>query len=146
MVGIPSEVGPPPINKSFNFLSPPESLDQMVAAGIDVLGMANNHTWDYGPRGAASTRRLVDDSVLVGTGAGSTREEAYEPVVVEVGGRVVGMVSLTTLPCGWSDSPTAERIGVAWTCDRFADEALESIAAAEAASDITVVMLHSGWS
>ena len=74
--------------------------------------MANNHTWDYGPRGAASTRRLVDDSVLVGTGAGATPEEAYAPVFVEVADRVIEVVSLTTLPCGWADSPTAERSGV----------------------------------
>jgi len=145
VVGTPSEVGPPPINKSFNFLSPPEAIDQIVAAGIDVVGMANNHTWDYGPRGAASTRRLVDDSVLVGTGAGATQEEAYAPVFVEVAGRVIGVVSLTTLPCGWSQSPTAQRIGVAWACDRFWLHSLYAIATAEARADLTVVMLHSGW-
>ena len=44
VVGTRGEVGPPPINKSFNFLSPPEAIDQIVASGIDVLGMANNHT------------------------------------------------------------------------------------------------------
>ena len=62
VVGTRSEVGPPPINKAFNFLSPPEAIDQIVASGIDALGMANNHTWDYGPRGgcfhAPSRRRL----------------------------------------------------------------------------------------
>ncbi len=145
VVGTHSEVGPPPINKRFNFLSPPEAIDQIVASGIDVLGMANNHTWDYGPRGAASTRRLVDDSVLVGTGAGATPSEAYAPVFVEVADRVIGVVSLTTLPCGWADSPTAERIGVAWACDRFALAALGAIYTAAINSDITVVMLHSGW-
>ena len=145
VVGTRSEVGPPPINKRFNFLLPPEAIDQIVASGIDVLGMANNHTWDYGPRGAASTRRLVDESVLVGTGAGATRQEAYAPVFVEAAGRVVGVVSLTTLPCNWSRTPTAERLGVAWACDRFLPQAEDAIAAAEARSDITVVMLHSGW-
>ena len=38
VVGTHSEVGPPPINKRFNFLSPPEAIDQIVASGIDVLG------------------------------------------------------------------------------------------------------------
>lgn len=144
VVGTRSEVGPPPINKRFNFLSPPGAIDQIVASGIDVLGMANNHTWDYGPRGAASTRRLVNESPLVGTGAGATQEQAYAPVFVEVGGRTIGVVSLTTLPCSWASSPTAQRIGVAWACDRFATQAHNAIAAAEAGSDINVVMLHSG--
>lgn len=145
VVGTRSEVGPPPIDKRFNFLSPPGAIDQIVASGIDMLGMANNHTWDFGPRGAASTRRLVDESVLVGTGAGATQEQAYAPVFVDADGWGVAMVSLTTLPCGWSASAAAERTGVAWACDRFASRARESIVAAEAASDITVVMLHSGW-
>ena len=145
VVGTRSEVGPPPIAKRFNFLSPPEAIDQIVASGIDALGMANNHTWDYGPSGAASTRRLVDDSVLVGTGAGTTQQEAYEPVFIEAGGRTVAMVSLTTLPCGWSSTPSAQRVGVAWACERFMGEAQQAIADAAARSDITVVMLHSGW-
>ena len=145
VVGTRAEVGPPPINKRFNFLSPPEAIDQIVASGIDVLGMANNHTWDFGARGAASTRRLIDESPLLGTGAGATPELAYEPVFVEVKGWVIGVVSLTTLPCGWADSPTAERIGVAWACDRFALHALQAIDNAAAAADLTVVMLHSGW-
>lgn len=144
VVGTRSEVGPPPINKRFNFLSPPEAIDQIVASGIDVLGMANNHTWDYGPRGAASTRRLVDESSLVGTGAAANQEEAYAPIFVELGGRTIGVVSLTTLPCAWSDSSTSPRVGVAWACDRFASQARNAIAAAEAGSDINVVMLHSG--
>ncbi|MXW75963.1 MAG: hypothetical protein F4Z58_07965 [Acidimicrobiaceae bacterium] len=145
VVGTPSEVGPAPINKAFNFLSPPEAIDQIVASGIDVLGMANNHTWDFGPRGAASTRRLVDDSMLIGTGAGATPEQAYAPVYVEVADRVIGVVSLTTLPCEWANSPTAERIGVAWACDRFAIQTLAAIHTAATNSDIAVVMLHSGW-
>jgi len=145
VVGVRSEVGPPPIAKQFNFLSPPAAIDQIVASGIDVLGLANNHTWDYGPRGAASTRRLIDESALVGTGAGATDSEAYEPVFVESQGRVVGVVSLTTLPCGWADSPTARRTGVAWACDRFWLASLGAIVQAEAEADLTVVMLHSGW-
>ncbi len=145
VVGTRAEVGPPPINKRFNFLSPPEAIDQIVDSGIDVLGMANNHTWDFGPRGAASTSRLINESPLVGTGAGETQQQAYEPVFVEVEGWVIGVVSLTTLPCGWANSPTAERIGVAWACDRFAMHALQAITTAAAAADLTVVMLHSGW-
>ncbi len=144
VVGTHQGVGPPPINKRFNFLSPPEAIDQIVASGIDVLGMANNHTWDYGPAGAASTRRLIDDSPLTGTGAGATNEEAFAPVFVEVAGRVIAVVSLTTLECGWAQSPRAQRVGVAWACDRFALQTLAAIDAAAKNSDIAVVMLHSG--
>ena len=144
VVGEAAEVGPPPIPKPFLFRSPPEALDQLVAAGVDVVGLANNHTWDHGPAGARVTRSLVDASSLLGTGAGPDPATAYAPVFAEVDGATVGIVSLTRVPCDWSQEAAAVRPEIAWACDRHALGALAAITEAEAAADHTVVLLHGG--
>ncbi len=144
VVGTVAEVGPPPIAKQFLFRSPPESLELLAAAGIDVVGMANNHAWDHGGRGAAATRAHVDASPLVGAGVGPDPATAYAPAYLEVGGRVVGIVSVTRVPCDWSTDQAAERPEVAWACDRFAVPTAWTIATAVDGSDVTVVLLHGG--
>jgi len=144
VVGERSEVGAPPIDKRFIFLSPPETLQLLAAAGVDVVGMANNHAWDYGPAGARSTAELVDESGLIGVGVGPTPVDAYEAAFVDVADRTLGVVSLTRVPCDWSQEPAAERPEVAWGCDRFDLAAIASILRAVEASDVTVVMLHGG--
>lgn len=144
VIGAADEVGPPPIDKRFIFRSPPETLDHLVAAGVDVVGLANNHSWDHGGRGATATRTHLDASTLVGVGLGPDPRTAYEPAYVQVGDRTVGIVSVTRVPCDWSRDRAAERPEIAWACDRFAVLAVGTIAVAEAASDITVVMLHGG--
>jgi len=144
VIGEPGEVGSPPIDKDFIFRSPPETLDQLVAAGVDVVALANNHSWDYGPLGAQVTRRYVDESPLVGVGAGEDPAVAYAPAFVEVKGQTVGIVSLSRVPCDWSREERAVRPEIAWGCDRFAIPAIGAIATAAAGADHTVVMLHAG--
>ncbi|MEM7141013.1 MAG: CapA family protein [Actinomycetota bacterium] len=144
VIGEPGEVGSPPIAKDFIFRSPPETLDQLVAAGVDVVALANNHSWDYGPLGARVTRDHVDASPLIGVGAGADPERAYEPAFVEVNGQSVGIVSLSRVPCDWSRELAAERPEIAWGCDRFAIPAIGAIARSAEVADHTVLMLHAG--
>lgn len=144
VIGEPGEVGSPPIDKEFIFRSPPETLDQLIEAGVDVVALANNHSWDYGPRGARTTREYVDDSTLIGVGAGTDPATAYAPAYVEVKDQTVGIVSLSRVPCDWSREERAERPEIAWACDRFAVPAIATIATAAANADHTIVMLHAG--
>lgn len=144
VIGEADEVGRPPIDKEFIFRSPPETLDQLVAAGVDVVALANNHGWDYGPLGARVTRDYVDASPLIGVGGGADPATAYAPAFIDVGEHTVGVVSLSRVPCDWSREERAVRPEIAWGCDRFAAAAIGSIAEAEAGSDYTVVMLHAG--
>ena len=144
VVGDAGEVGRPPIDKEFIFRSPPETLDVIAEAGIDVVGMANNHSWDYGPTGARVTRRRVDDSPLIGVGTGPDPVTAYAPAFITVTNQVVGVVSLSRVPCDWAGDSRAQRLEIAWGCDRFAIVAIAAIATASEQADVTVVMLHGG--
>ena len=142
VIGEAGEVGSPPISKEFIFRSPPETLVQLIEAGVDVVGLANNHAWDYGPLGATVTAGYVGASDLRGAGVGAGPAEAYAPVFIEVSGRMVGVASLTLVPCEWASDPSAERPEIAYACNRFALDTYHTIAEVLAGSDVSVVLVH----
>ena len=43
-----------PEPKRYTFQAPPEALDALAAAGVDVATMANNHAMDFGPEGLST--------------------------------------------------------------------------------------------
>ncbi len=138
------DVGRAFVDKDFLFRSPPESLDLIVEAGIDVVVLANNHTLDFGPEALAQTLREVDAVGLHRVGAGLTAEEAYQPLILEVGDWTVGLVGLSRVPCDWSASGENNRPWVAWACPTLIDGADEMVTAAVDAADVVVVMVHGG--
>jgi poly-gamma-glutamate capsule biosynthesis protein CapA/YwtB (metallophosphatase superfamily) len=138
------DVGRPPVAKRFLFKSPPASLDLLVEAGIDVVGLANNHTLDFGPDALAQTLDEIDARGLARVGAGLDQDAAYTPLVVPVGDWMIGLVSLSRVPCDWSASGENVRPQVAWACPPFADLADGMVEATMAEADVTVVVVHGG--
>lgn len=137
-------VGRPPVDKRFLFRSPPDSLDLLVEAGIDVVALANNHTLDFGVDALAQTIAEIDARPLRRVGAGLDEVEAYEPLVVDVGEWRVGLVSLSRVPCDWSASGDNVRPQVAWACPSLFDRAVDAVRSAQEQADVTVVMVHGG--
>lgn len=139
-----SGVGSPPVDKQFLFRSPPASLDLLVAAGVDVVALANNHTLDLGAAALEQTLNEIDDRALLRVGAGVDQDDAYTPLIVEVGEWTVGLISLSRVPCDWSASGQNVRPQVAWACPPFFDLAAQATSAAMLEADVTVVMIHGG--
>ncbi len=137
-------IGRPPVSKPFLFRSPPASLDLLIAAGIDVVALANNHTLDFGPEALRQTLVELDTRRLPHVGAGPDQTAAYQPLVVEVGSWSVGLVSLSRVPCDWSASGDNVRPEVAWACDPFLGLADAAVTEATTRSDVTVVLVHGG--
>lgn len=138
-------VGRPPVAKQFLFRSPPESLDLLVAAGVDVVALANNHTLDYGHEALVQTLAEIDARPeLDRVGAGVDQDAAYVPLIRQVGDWTIGLVSLSRVPCDWSASGQNVRPEVAWACPAFIELADAAVAKASEEADITVVMVHGG--
>lgn len=74
------------IPKNFNFRAKPELVNALIAGGVDVASLANNHMLDYGPEGLFDTINALDTNQIVHFGAGRTLAEARKPAVVEVNG------------------------------------------------------------
>ena len=79
--------------KSFNFLAPPEALDAITAAGIDVIGMANNHSLDFGQEGFAQTLAAIGERKAPVIGVGENEAAAYRPWTATVKGNRIAILS-----------------------------------------------------
>ncbi|MCA3016589.1 MAG: CapA family protein [Myxococcaceae bacterium] len=74
------------LQKNFNFRARPELLAGLLAGGVDVVSLANNHLMDYGPEGLFDTLTVLDTGRIARFGAGRTRADARAPALVEVQG------------------------------------------------------------
>lgn len=134
--------GSPAPDKQYTFQAPPELWTALVASGVDVVSLANNHTLDFGVEGLEETIAGARAAGLAVVGAGADAEEAYAPVVLDVRGRSVAVVGLSRVLPVIEWAATDERPGLASAYD---DEA--AVAAVEAAAlraDHVVAAVHWG--
>lgn len=65
----------------------PGNLAPILQAGdVDYVGLANNHTLDFGTEGLVETVRCAKGAGVGFAGAGETRSEAYRPATLGLGG------------------------------------------------------------
>lgn len=73
--------------------APPWVADELKWLGVDCVGLANNHTMDYGYEGLFSTIENLERVGIGYAGAGSDLEEAARPRYVDTSSGRVGQVS-----------------------------------------------------
>jgi hypothetical protein len=91
---LPGTVGEP---NSLTYCAPAVAARVMKDAGFDAVWSANNHMWDYGKAPLLDTIANLDAVGLPHTGIGEDLDEAYRPVVAEVGGWRVATLSVTSI-------------------------------------------------
>jgi poly-gamma-glutamate synthesis protein (capsule biosynthesis protein) len=72
--------------KNFNFQARPELVGTLLAGGVDVVSLANNHMMDYGPQGLVDTLMTLEQARIPHFGAGRNLAEARKPAIVTVHG------------------------------------------------------------
>ncbi|MBN1210847.1 MAG: CapA family protein, partial [Myxococcaceae bacterium] len=68
--------------KNFNFRARPEFVHTLLAGGVDVVSLANNHMMDYGPQGLVDTLMTLEQAKIPYFGAGRTLAEARRPALI----------------------------------------------------------------
>lgn len=136
--------------KGIHYRMHPANVGCLVAAGIQVCVLANNHVLDWGERGLIETLDVLQAAGLQVAGAGRTREQAEQPAIVSVedGGRVVvlgfGHPS-SGIPPSWG--ATSNRPGV-WLLEEVSDDSAAMIAEhvqrMKQPGDIVVASIHWG--
>ncbi len=90
----------------------PTLVEDLLAAGIDVVGLANNHMLDYGLDGLADTLDNLERAGIPQVGAGIDLESSRGSMVLEGPGGSIGFLAFaSTLPQGFAASP--DRPGIA---------------------------------
>ena len=78
--------------KSYMFRANPERVNVLKEMGVDVVKLANNHSFDYGSQSLLDTLDTLDNADIKYFGAGRNLEEAMMPVYMEVDGKIIAFV------------------------------------------------------
>jgi poly-gamma-glutamate synthesis protein (capsule biosynthesis protein) len=142
-----SDAGEPWPGKEVHFAAPEGAAQALVAAGVDVVTLANNHTLDFSRAGLLETMSILDASGVEHIGAGVNAAGARSPVLVDRNGLRVALLSYV-LPFSskagfktraWAAKESAPGVAVA-----VAEEVRGDVSAARRLADIVVVFVHSG--
>lgn len=140
-----SNRGTPTPNKKFTFRAKPETVEYLKVLGTDIVGLANNHAYDYGEEALLDTFDTLDGAGIPYVGAGHNIEEAAAPYYIEEKGVKIGFACATQIERSTppdTKEATADSAGVLRTLDpaRF----VATIQEAKENSDFVVVFVHWG--
>ncbi len=83
--------------KAYTFRTNPSYAYNLLLMGVDVVGLANNHVWDYGEDALLDTLDTIESLNLPISGAGEDLDEACEPVYFIANGKKIAIVSATQI-------------------------------------------------
>ena len=129
----------PEKDKAYCFRTHPNGIRMLLANHFNLLGMANNHSFDYGAEGIRQTLKhlsiLEKESKFAWAGIGLNKDQAIRPAILEVKGIKVAMTSLGIGEAAGNHSP-----GVAQ--EYYYREALQRLADTKA--DVLILSCHDG--
>ena len=118
----------------------PPLADALARAGVDVVGLANNHAYDQDHAGLRTTASLVAEAGIAYAGAGRDLTEAFAPAWIDAGGCRVAFFSFAeAFNRRARDEP---RFPVAHLA--YEGRAQAAVAAARPNADVIVVATHWG--
>jgi poly-gamma-glutamate synthesis protein (capsule biosynthesis protein) len=133
--------------KAYSFRVGLWGIESLKNAGFDLVSLANNHAYDYGPEALIDTRARLRWAGISVVGAGNNEREAHEPVILERNGIKIAFLGYVNTPVeiyGF-DTLTAKATptdpGIAWG---EPEVIAEDVHAANKQADVVIVMLHSG--
>ncbi|MBI4122262.1 MAG: CapA family protein [Parcubacteria group bacterium] len=126
----------------YSFRADPRSIEGLVFAGLDVMSLANNHIFDWGPDALVDTINILGANGVAPIGAGRNFIEANAPAIFEIGGARVAFFAYTNL-YPKSLEASANRSGVSSFDLKRIGEAIQKLKESGEA-DLVVVSLHWG--
>ncbi|MCI2050071.1 MAG: CapA family protein [Lachnospiraceae bacterium] len=143
-----SRAGSPLDNKKYTFRADPSSAAYLQGMGVDIVSLANNHSFDYGQQALLDTLDTLDAMGMPHTGAGHNSAEAEQPVYFYAGGLRIAVVNATQIertPSPPTRGADAAAPGV-FRCftDAENEELLRVIRNAKTAADYVIVYIHWG--
>lgn len=128
----------PIIKTGPNLKASVKAFDGFKKIGFDMVGLANNHSMDYGVEGLTSTIDLLDKNCISWCGVGKTLSEAYREHIAEIGNKRVGFIALAE-----SEFTIAQKNSPGAAC--FDDlDSPDFISSVKKNVDYLVVLYHGG--
>jgi poly-gamma-glutamate synthesis protein (capsule biosynthesis protein) len=128
-------------DKYFTFRAHPRVLN-VLAKYFGALGLANNHSMDFGPNALLQTIQGLNAAKIRSFGAGKNLTDAHRSLSVEIKGIRIAILGYNEFLPRWFEAG-ADRPGVAWSED---EQILRDIRLArQGGADIVIPVLHWGW-
>lgn len=89
----------------------PAHAKHLATTGFDIVSLANNHAMDFRKEGLTQMVAAIEKQGIGHSGSGPNLDGALEPVVREVGGLRVGMISFMSFvdkSSNWATTPATE--------------------------------------
>ena len=116
----------------------PNTAAVLKELGVDICGLSNNHIFDYGKKGAADTRRYLEEAGICSTGYGKDYADARKNLIWEAGGEKIGLIAV----CEHEYSYALEDREGARPFDPY--DTMEDIRKAAAECSRVIVLYHGG--
>lgn len=140
-----SDRGTPTEDKQFTFRARPGTAAYLTDLGVDLVSLANNHAYDYGPAALEDTLDTLRETGIPYVGAGRNIDEARKPVYYIVGDMKIAFVSATQIerldtPDTKEATETSPGVFRCWNGAKL----METIREAAQNSDFVVAYIHWG--
>ena len=135
--------GGTPLEKTSLFRAATKDSAVLTELSVDVVSLANNHSFDYSYDGLKDTLNTLDSIKIAHVGAGLEEVEATKPYYVEIGGKRIAFTAAMRSEV-YAETPAATQTeaGVAKMYDL--ESYLETIRTAKENADIVVAYAHWG--
>jgi hypothetical protein len=125
----------------YRLRAPASAAAVLSDAGLDVLGLANNHALDFGAGALAETASRLEGARIAAVGAGPDAQAAAQPVIREVGGLRLAFLAFNAVPDPEDDAQEGGWTPARWDPAR----AMAAVAAARSQADAVIVSVHWGY-
>lgn len=136
--------GEPLKGKTYTFRADPSRAKLLHEFGTDIVNLANNHVYDFGPDALLDTISTLDQEKIPHVGAGANIKDASKPYYFICNGRKIAIVAATQIErtTNYTKEATEDAPGVlkALNPDKF----VKVIEEAEKNSDCVIAVVHWG--
>ena len=141
-----SDAGTPTEGKTYTFRARPGTVEILKEMGVDIVGLANNHAYDYGERALLDTFDTLDNAGIEYVGAGRNIDEASHPVYyINQSGMKIAIICATQIE-RLSNPDTKEATATSAGVFRCLDDTrlLERVREAKEKGAFVIVFIHWG--
>lgn len=137
--------GEPTPGKQFTFRAKPESAALLLELGVDIVSLANNHTYDYGEISLLDSLATLEGIDMPYVGAGRNLAEASQTVYFQAGNQRIAYLSATQIERMGNPNTKGAADSSPGVFRCFTETLLfDRIAEAKENSDFVVVYIHWG--
>ena len=130
--------------KEYSFRTSYKNSEMFKTIGADLIGLANNHTYDFGPEAFLDTLDRFAELGIPTVGAGRNIEEAYAPYYYEKSGVRVAIIATSRAEKNYFTLVAEENVpGICGCYDETL--VLEAIRTAKQNADYVIVFPHFGY-